>query len=70
MDISRPVTVGMVFFIFDSHALRNCHALGCSYPDVWRRLHPDIGSVYTVWDEKTFARSINTVRYQPSVQIL
>lgn len=48
-----------------SNALMECGAVGCSYPDVWRRLHPDQASVYTVWDEKTFARSINAVRHQP-----
>ena len=33
-----------------------------SYPDVWRRLHPEQTGVYTVWDEKTSARAFNEVR--------
>ncbi len=34
----------------------------CSYPDVWRRLHPEQTGVYTVWDEKTSARIFNEAR--------
>ena len=37
----------------------------CSYPDVWRRLHPAVEDVYTVWSEKTSARSFNEVHCQP-----
>ncbi|KAL4443537.1 hypothetical protein ABPG75_011274 [Micractinium tetrahymenae] len=34
-------------------------ALTDSYPDVWRRLHPEENSTYTVWNEKTSARAFN-----------
>ncbi len=29
--------------------------------DVWRRLHPEESSTYTVWSEKTSARAFNQV---------
>ncbi|PSC72426.1 exodeoxyribonuclease iii [Micractinium conductrix] len=35
-------------------------ALTDVYPDVWRRLHPEEASTYTVWNEKTSARAFNT----------
>lgn len=31
------------------------------YTDVWRRLHPGVADVYTVWDEYTGARAFNRV---------
>lgn len=33
--------------------------LASKYVDTWRHLHPDISNVFTVWSEKTSARSIN-----------
>ncbi|PRW56659.1 Exodeoxyribonuclease III [Chlorella sorokiniana] len=33
--------------------------LMAAYPDVWRRLHPEKSSTYTVWNEKTSARAFN-----------
>lgn len=34
-------------------------ALTDSYTDVWRHLHPEESSTYTVWNEKTSARAFN-----------
>ena len=36
-------------------------ALASTYPDVWRRLHPDTEGSYTVWEERTNARAFNVV---------
>ena len=55
--------------------LRSRHA--CRYTDVWRKLHPDTGNVFTVWDEYTSARMRNEVgsarltaaRRSPPVQL-
>ena len=33
-----------------------------SFQDVWRKLHPDERTAFTVWDEKTSARAFNDVR--------
>ena len=38
-------------------------ALLSEYTDIWRRLHPDADTVFTVWDEKTSARVFNEVRH-------
>jgi hypothetical protein len=41
--------------------------------DVWRHLHPDVSSTYTVWNERTSARAFNQVRccsVEPALRLL
>ena len=43
----------------DEHAA--LRSLLTSFQDVWRELHPDERTAFTVWDEKTSARAFNDV---------
>uniref|UniRef100_A0A7S0WNY8 DNA-(apurinic or apyrimidinic site) endonuclease n=1 Tax=Chlamydomonas leiostraca TaxID=1034604 RepID=A0A7S0WNY8_9CHLO len=45
--------------MYAAEELRLLHELMASYPDVWRKLHPEDTGCYTVWEERTNARAFN-----------
>ncbi|KAL4447344.1 hypothetical protein ABPG77_007377 [Micractinium sp. CCAP 211/92] len=52
-------TLGSYEEIYSREEQAALKALTDSYTDVWRRLHPEESSTYTVWSEKTSARAFN-----------
>lgn len=53
--------------MYHKEELAIMHSILWQYTDMWRKQNPHTTDVYTVWDEKTFARSVNKVRLQASV---
>ncbi len=63
-DVHKKYSYDRMYSAAEKEALQ---ALLNDYTDIWRRLHPDADSVFTVWDEKTSARVFNEVDLvQPS----
>lgn len=57
-DVHSKLTYERMYTKAEKEALQ---ALLSDYTDIWRRLHPDVNNVFTVWDEKTSARVFNEV---------
>ena len=57
-DVHKKYSYDRMYSAAEKEALQ---ALLNDYTDIWRRLHPDADSVFTVWDEKTSARVFNEV---------
>lgn len=47
--------------MYHKEELSIMHSILRQYTDMWRRQNPNVTNIYTVWDEKTFARSVNKV---------
>lgn len=47
--------------MYHKEELAIMHSLLRQYTDTWRKQNPSVTDCYTVWDEKTFARSVNKV---------
>ncbi len=46
---------------YGSEELEIMHSLTRDYVDAWRSLHPEVLDQFTVWDERTAARTVNKV---------
>lgn len=57
-DVHNKYSYDRMYSTAEKEALQ---ALLNPYTDIWRRLHPNMDSVFTVWDEKTSARVFNEV---------
>ena len=57
-DVHKKYCYERMYSTAEKEALQ---ALLTDYTDIWRRLHPDVEGVFTVWDEKTSARVFNEV---------
>ena len=45
--------------MYHKEELSIMQAILSQYTDVWRKQNPGVTDCYTVWDEKTFSRSVN-----------
>ena len=59
-DVHKKLVHDRMYSAPEKEALQ---ALLSEYTDIWRQLHPDADTVFTVWDEKTSARVFNEVHH-------